>query len=542
MADSVKIMQDVDYIVIGAGSAGCVVANRLSEDADSTVLLIEAGPRDTNPWLHIPVGYYKTLHDDRISWGYQTEPVPACDNRRMPWPRGKVLGGCSAVNGLVYIRGQAADFDHWRQLGNTGWGHEDVLLFFRKAIDQPRGADFFHGAGGPLSVSEVPRTALCDAYIEACEQAGIARNDDFNGARQEGAGYFQLTTANGLRNSTARAYLKPARHRPNLHVQTDTQVEKVLVEDGAAIGVRVRRHGAVQDIRCRGEVVLCGGAINSPAVLQQSGIGPGSLLSKLGIRVLHDLPGVGENLQDHLQARSVYRATRPVTVNDEVRNPFRQMLAGLEWLFLRRGPLTVSAGQVGVFARTRKDIPDPDVQIHFIRFSSDKPGEGLHRFSGFTASVCQLRPESRGWVRVQSAAPLAKPAIQPNYLATETDQATMVAGMKLKRDIMRQPAMGDLLEHEVVPGSDCTGDDALLQYIWETASTIFHPCGTCKMGHDSRAVVDDRLKVRGVSRLRVADASIMPTVLSGNLNAGCIMIGEKCAAMMREDRRGAQGS
>ena len=536
------MMREVDYIVVGAGSAGCAVANRLSEDGTSTVLLLEAGPRDTNPWLHIPVGYYRTLYDPRVSWGYVTEPVPECENRRMPWPRGKVLGGCSAVNGLVYIRGQAADFDHWRQLGNAGWSYDDVLPFFRKAIDQPRGADTWHGQGGPLCVSEVPRTELCDAYIAACEQAGIPRNDDFNGARQDGAGYFQLTTSKGLRMSAARAYLGPARKRPNLHVETEAHVDRVLIENGTAIGVRVRNAGGVREIQCRGEVILCGGAINSPAVLQHSGIGPGARLSALGLPVLRDLPGVGENLQDHLQARSVYRATRPMTLNDEVRNPLRQIAAALEWLAFRRGPLTVSAGQVGACARTRADVAEPDVQIHFIRFSSEKPGDGLHSFSGFTASVCQLRPESRGWVHVQHSDPARAPAIQPNYLDSALDRDTMVAGMRLKRKIIAQPAMSALVEREVLPGPDCADDTALMQYLRDTASTIFHPSGTCRVGSDPRAVVDARLRVRGVDRLRVADASIMPTILSGNLNAGCIMIGEKCAAMMVEDRRSAARS
>ncbi|MCP5149738.1 MAG: choline dehydrogenase [Ectothiorhodospiraceae bacterium] len=531
-----------DYIVVGAGSSGCVVANRLSEDAGTRVLLLEAGPRDTNPWLHIPVGYYRTIFDERISWGYETEPVPECGNRRIKWPRGKVLGGCSAINGLVYMRGQSQDYDHWRQLGNAGWGYDDVLPYFRRSERQSRGADDYHGGDGMLGVSDVPRHPLCEAWISAAEQAGIARNDDFNGAVQEGVGYFQLTTWNGRRSSTAVAFLRPARNRANLAVETEAMALEVILEGRRAVGIRYRQGGQVKEARARGEVILSGGAINSPQLLQLSGIGSSDLLRTHGVKVVHHLPGVGENLQDHYQIRSVYECTRPWTVNDEVRNPLLKVKAGLQWLTSRSGPLTVGAGHVGLFARTRPELESPDIQFHFIRFSAERPGEGLHPFSGFTASVCQLRPESRGHIRIRSTDPLEKPEIQPNYLDTQVDRQTMLDGMKLARKIIAQPAIAPIVRREVYPGPSVETDGDLLQYVREAGTTIFHPSCTCKMGRDAMAVVDDRLRVHGIERLRVADASIMPTVVSGNTNAGCIMIGEKCADMLREDARRSQAA
>jgi choline dehydrogenase len=529
-------MESFDYIVVGAGSAGCVVAARLSEDPSVSVLLLEAGPKDSNPWIHIPVGYYKTMYNPRLGWGYETEAVPEAGGRKMPWPRGKVLGGCSSINGLVYMRGQREDFDHWRQLGNTGWGYDDVLPYFRRAENQPRGADDYHGVGGPLGVSDLPRTELCDAYIAACEQAGIPRNDDFNGEVQEGAGYFQVTSWKGRRNSTARAYLKPARRRSNLRVVTEAQATGIIMEGKRAVGVRYKRGGLMVEARASAEVVLSGGAINSPQLLQLSGIGPGPLLQSFGIEVHHELAGVGENLQDHYQARAVYECTRPLTVNDEVKNPLQQIRAGLEWLAFRTGPLTVSAGHVGVFARTRPELTSPDVQFHFMRLSAEKPGAGLHPFSGFTASVCHLRPQSRGYVRITDANPESKPAMQPNYLKAREDRDTMVRGMELARRIIDQPAVAPLVKREVYPGPKVTDESSMLDYVRNTGGTIFHPSGTCKMGSDPMAVVDERLRVHGIEGLRVADASIMPTVVSGNTNAGCIMIGEKCAQMMLDDR------
>ena len=423
-----------DFIVIGAGSSGCVLANRLTEDPASRVLLLEAGGRDRNPWLHIPVGYYRTIFNEKLNWGYQTEPEPELNDRRIAWPRGRVLGGSSAINGLVYIRGQREDFQLWRQMGNHGWGWDDVLPFFRKAEDQERGADALHGEGGPLGVSDLNQPhEIVEAYINACDEIGIPRTADFNGEEQEGVGYFQLTTRNGFRCSSAVAYLRPIDFRPNLTVVTDALVSRIVVEDKRATGVMYWQDGELKRADVQGEVILSAGAIGSPQILQLSGIGPGDHLRDFDIKVVHDLPGVGANLQDHFQARSLYRCSRPITLNDRVSNPFDKMMMGLEWLFRRTGPLTIGAGQGGIFARTRPELATPDVQFHLILFSADKPGEPLHDFSGFTASVCQLRPESRGSVMIASRDPIVHPEIKANYLSTETDRRCMIDGLKLAR-------------------------------------------------------------------------------------------------------------
>ena len=374
-----------DFIVIGAGSAGCVLANRLSADPANQVLLLEAGGRDSNLWIHVPIGYYRTIFDQRIGWGYRTEPEPGLNGRRIPWPRGKVLGGSSSINGLVYIRGQKEDFDHWRQLGNPGWSYDDVLPYFRRAEDQARGPDAFHGTGGPLSVGDSARHELVEAWIEACLDLGIPRNADFNGATQEGAGYFQLTNRKGFRCSSAVAYLRPAKKRPNLRIETDALVRRIVLDGRRALAVAYRQDGAERIVAARREIVLAAGAIGSPQILQLSGIGPPGHLSDHGIEVAHDLPGVGANLQDHFQARSVYRCTRPITLNDRVKSPWQKLLMGAEWFIFRTGPLTIGAGQGGIFARTRDGLATPDVQFHIILFSADRPGRaaapvlGLHR-------------------------------------------------------------------------------------------------------------------------------------------------------------------
>ncbi len=527
-----------DYVVAGAGSAGCVLANRLSAAPGSRVLLLEAGPRDSYLWIHIPVGYFKTMHNPRTDWCLATEPDPGLNGRRLAWPRGRVLGGSSSINGLLYIRGQAADYDHWRQLGCTGWSYEDVLPLFRASEDQERGADAFHGVGGPLAVSDMRvRRDLCDAAIAAAAELGIPRNADFNGAAQEGAGYFQLTARRGRRCSAAVAYLRPVRARPNLTVVTGALVHRVLLEGRRAVGVEFSVGGETRTARARGEVVLAAGAICSPHLLEMSGIGRGEILQALGIPVRHELGGVGENLQDHLQARAVYRSTRP-TLNDEVNHPLRRMLIGLEYVLFRRGPMSMGASQVCIFARTHPSLELPDVQFHIQPLSSDAPGEGLHRYSAFTASVCQLRPESRGRIVPRSPDPREPPAIYPNYLATRTDQATIVAGMKLSRCLAATSALRPFIVEELDPGPRVRTDEELLEHARNTATTIYHPVGTCRMGIDTGAVVDPRLRVRGIAGLRVADASIMPTLTSGNTNAPAIMIGEKAAAMMIEDARG----
>lgn len=526
-----------DYIVVGAGSAGCVLANRLSADPDMRVCVIEAGRKDDYVWIHVPVGYFKTMHNPRTDWCYLTEPDPGLNGRRLQWPRGKTLGGSSAINGLLYIRGQAADYDHWRQLGNSGWSFADVLPYFRRSEQQERGASEFHGTDGELSVQNTrTRWPLTEAFIQACTEVGIPRNDDFNGPQQEGAGYFQQTIRDGRRCSTAVAFLHPVRHRQNLTVLTKALTRRVVIEDGRAVGIEVLVDGAVRTIRARREVVLAAGAINSPQLLMLSGIGPGSHLRDMGIDVRHDLPGVGENLQDHLQIRAVYKTRDPITLNDQVNNPIRKMLMGVEYILRRTGPLTIGASSVGVFARTDPSLEEPDIQFHIQPLSADKPGDGLHRFSAFTSSVCQLRPESRGTLRLRTPDPAVHPSIHPNYLATAADQRVSVAGMKLSRRISKAPSLANLIAGEHDPGDSVQTDEQFLEHARNTATTIYHPVGTCKMGSDANAVVDERLRVHGVPGLRIVDASIMPTLVSGNTNAPTIMIAEKASDMIREDR------
>lgn len=529
--------QTFNYIIVGAGSAGCVVANRLSENPDNTVLLIEAGGKDTYPWIHIPVGYFKTMHNPKTDWCFQTEKDPGLNNRSIKWPRGKVLGGSSSLNGLLYIRGQAADYDHWRQLGNDGWSYESVLPYFKKAEDQERGNDEFHGSGGPLKVSNIrTHRTICDAYIDAAEEIGIPRNDDFNGPNQEGAGYFQLTSHKGRRCSSAVAYLNPVKHRKNLTIATKALVHKVILEDGRATGVELSfGKSSAQVIHCTNEIILSAGAIGSPHILQLSGIGDANHLQSVNIPVKQNLPGVGQNLRDHLQVRAVYKTKQKNTLNDEVNNPIKKMMMGIEYALFRTGPLTMGASQVGIFARTHPSLDVPDVQFHFQPLSSDNPGEGLHNFSAFTSSVCQLRPESQGQVLAASANPQDYPKIHPNYLHSEVDQQVTLAGMKLSRQLAHSKALSPHIAEEYDPGPHVQTDEELLEHARNTANTIYHPVGTCKMGTDPMAVVDDRLRVRGIKGLRVADASIMPTLVSGNTNAPTIMIGEKAADMILDD-------
>jgi len=528
---------EFDYVIIGAGSAGCVLANRLSADPSRQVLLIEAGPPDNYVWIHIPVGYFKTMHNPRTDWCMKTEPDPGLNGRQLQWPRGRVLGGSSSINGLLYIRGQPEDYDQWRQLGCTGWSYDDVLPFFRRSEDQERGESEFHGSGGPLAVSDMRvQRDVCDAYIAAAEEIGIPRNNDFNGATQEGAGYFQLTARNGRRCSAAVGYLNPAKRRPNLRIVTGSLVNRIMIENGRATGVELSAEGVMQRVRAVGEVLLSAGAINSPHLLELSGIGRGEVLQDIGVPVVRELPGVGENLQDHLQARSVYRCNRP-TLNDEVNHPVRKVMIGLDYMLRRRGPMSMGASQVCIFARTHPSKATPDVQFHIQPLSADKPGDGLHRYSAFTASVCQLRPESRGRLVLRSSDPRETVAIHPNYLATLTDQQAIVDGMKLARRLAATRALSPFIVEELVPGPPVQTDAEMLENARNTATTIYHPVGTCKMGTDPGAVVDARLRVHGVRGLRVVDASIMPTLVSGNTNAPAIMIGEKAASMILEDAR-----
>ncbi len=529
-----------DYIVVGAGSAGCAVAARLSEDPSVRVLLLEAGPADRDFWIHLPIGYYRTIYNPKVSWGFKTEPDPGVNGRSIPWPRGKVLGGCSSINGLAYVRGQALDYDHWRQLGNVGWSYDDVLPFFKQSESFADGEDSYRGRSGPLHVSQPrARMELMDAFIEAAKQAGIPENPDYNGATQDGVAYFQLTIRNGLRCSAAKAYLAPAKGRPNLTIETDALTQRLLLDGRRVTGVAFSQRGVQRTARAGREVVLSAGAIGSPQILLLSGIGPAEELKAQGIGVAHDLPGVGKHLQDHYQARIVYRCPRPITLNDVSNSLWRRGLAGAEWALFRKGPLTVGAGVVALFWKTREELASPDVQFHVIPFSARGIGQPLHDFPGYTVSVCQLRPESRGELTLRDSDPASHPVIHANYLATEGDQRTMVDGMKLIRHVMGQPAIQPYIEAEAIPGPGCADDAALLDYVRGNGTTIFHPTSTCMMGPsaDGGAVVDPRLRVHGLEGIRVADASIMPTVISGNTNAPSIMIGEKAAAMIAEDAR-----
>ncbi len=526
-----------DFIIVGAGSAGCVIASRLSENPANRVLLLEAGRRDTNPWIHIPVGYFKTMHNPAVDWCYETEPDPGLNGRRLKWPRGKVLGGSSSLNGLLYVRGHPEDYNDWAATGNPGWSWADVFPYFLKSEDQERGADDYHATGGPLEVSDIRiRRRISDAFMEAAVEAGIPRNDDLNGACQEGVGYFQLTARGGKRCSAAKAFLKPAKSRTNLDVVTAAHVTGLLCAGKRIHGLQYRKNDRIHRVSSQREVVLSAGAIGSPQILQLSGIGPGSLSQTMEIEPVADLPGVGANLQDHLQIRAVYKCRWP-TLNDELQNPLRRLWIGLQYLLFRSGPMTLAASQIAIFTRTSTRVERPDIQFHFQPLSSDSPGEGTHDFSAFTSSVCQLRPTSTGRLRIRSPNPETHPSIQPNYLHTEQDCEVAIQGMKVSRRIASMPALQSVITDEYDPGSHIRSDDQLLEHARNTATTIYHPTGTCRMGpvDDPMTVVDHRLKVHGLEGLRVADASIMPAIVSGNTNAPAIMIGEKCADMIRED-------
>jgi choline dehydrogenase len=534
-----------DYIIVGAGSAGCVLANRLSANGRHSVLLLEAGPPDAFPWIHVPIGYAKTMFNPRYNWCFYTEPDPGMNGRKIYWPRGKTLGGSSSINGLIYVRGQRQDYDRWAAAGNAGWSYDEVLPYFKRLEHAPGGDPAYHGRDGPLWCSPIRRRhELIDAVIAGAGEIGIARNDDFNGAVQEGAGYYHLSTRRGWRCSTAVAYLRPARRRPNLRIETDAQATGIAFNGRRAGGVSYRRRGAEHTALARREILLCAGALQTPQLLQLSGVGPAGLLRGFDIPLVHDLPGVGENLQDHLQARVIYQCTKPITTNDDLASFWRTLAMGIDYLLTRDGPMAVGINQGGLFARARPNATTPDVQFHIATLSSDMAGSPTHAFSGFTMSVCQLRPQSRGWVRIRSADPMVPPAMQANYLSTQGDRETLIAGIRLARRLAATGALSPYVKAEYRPGAAVESDADLLEFAKNTGGTIFHPSGTCKMGdaRDPLTVVDHELRVHGLDRLRVVDCSIMPTLTSGNTNVPVIMIAEKAADLILRDADASPGA
>ncbi len=531
---------EFDFIIVGAGSAGCALANRLSADGRVTVALIEAGPKDSNPWIHIPVGYFRTMGNPKTDWMYQTQRDAGIAGRSIAWPRGRVLGGSSSINGLLYVRGQPQDYDHWAQLGCTGWSWENVQPLFKRS-ETWSGAHKTdeRGTDGPLSVQDSRlKRQVIDTWLDAAEAAGYKRTKDYNAEDQEGVAYFQLTMKGGRRCSSAAAYLKPALHRENLTVLTDTQTEKVLIEEGRASGISVKRKDGMEKIFARREVILSAGAIGSPQILMLSGVGDPSELKPQGIDVRVALKGVGKNLQDHLQARPVFKTTLS-TINVETNSLFKKCMMAMQYALTQRGPMTMAASLGTGFLKTEQRLETPDIQFHIQPWSADKPSEGPHKFSAFTASVLQLRPESTGHLSLRSSNMNDHPEIHPNYLATERDCKTLVKGIQIARKIARTDPLKSHITEEHAPGANVAIDDedATLDWARRTAVTIYHPTGTCKMGIDDMSVVDPRLRVKGIDGLRVADASIMPKIVSGNTNAPCIMIGEKAADLILEDLR-----
>lgn len=532
----------VDFIVVGAGSAGCVLANRLSANGKYSVCLIEAGPPDRNPWIHIPIGYGKTMFHKTLNWGFYTDPDDNMLGRRIYWPRGRTLGGSSSINGLIYIRGQKQDYDHWEQAGNPGWGWDQCLPYFRKLENNDLGAGATHGTDGPLNATSIKTShPLVEALIQSGTSLGLKKRRDFNDGDQEGVGYYQLTTRNGKRCSTAVAYLVPARNRPNLRVETDAQTTGIVMQGTRAAGVRYRKGGQEHTLLAAREVILSAGAIQSPQLLQLSGIGPADLLAQHGIPVVKNLPGTGGNLQDHLQIRLIYEVTQPITTNDQLRTLWGKARIGLQWLLFRGGPLAIGINQGAVFARALPESPTPDIQFHFGTLSADLAGGDVHPFSGCTYSVCQLRPESRGTIRIRSANPLEAPSIHPNYLSADLDRRTAVAGFKYARRLAGAAPLRQLMKLEYRPGDQVRTDDEILHFCREFGATIFHPVGTARMGpaSDQDAVVDHRLRVHGVDGLRVVDASVMPTIVSGNTNVPVVMIAERASDFILDDAKAA---
>lgn len=536
----VESAESFDYVIVGAGSAGCLLANRLSADPGTKVCVLEAGGEDRWIWFHIPVGYLFAIGNPRSDWMFRTEPIPGLNGRAIDYPRGKAVGGSSAINAMIYMRGQAADYDGWRQLGLDGWGWDDVKPVFLRHEDHFLGAGEHHAVGGELHVS-APRARwpILDAFIAAAEASGIPKVADFNTGDNEGVSYFHVNQKKGRRWSAASAFLKPVRNRPNLKIETQARITKILVEGHRAAGVSFVRDGVAKEVRAKREVILSAGAVATPQLLQLSGIGPGDLLQTHGIPVVHDLRGVGENLQDHLQLRPIYKVRGARTLNEDYYSLRRKAMMGLEYALFRSGPLAMAPSHVGAFTRSSAERATPNLQFHVQPLSLDKFGDAPHRFPAMTVSVCNLRPESRGTIRIKSPDPMAPPAIAPNYLAAAEDRRVAVEALKLVRRIAEAAPLAKLIESEVRPGPDIRTDEDLAQAAGDLGSTIFHPVGTAKMGMDtdSAAVVDQRLRVRGIEGLRVVDASVMPRITSGNTNAPTMMIAEKGAAMILEDAR-----
>lgn len=527
-----------DFVIIGGGSAGCVLANRLSKDPRHSVCLLEAGGQDNWIWFHIPVGYLFAIGNPRSDWMFKTESEPGLNGRVLNYPRGKVLGGCSAINAMIYMRGQREDYDNWRQMGLNGWGWDDVRPIFRHHLDHYLGAGEHHGAGGEWRV-EAPRMRwdILDTFIEAALEAGIPRTSDFNTGSNEGISYFHVNQKNGRRWSAARGFLKPALSRPNLELEINAHATRILFEGKRAVGVEIMQQGHLRRIRARKEVILSAGAVASPQILQLSGVGDGHLLQQHGIEVLQHLPGVGENLQDHLQLRPVYKVSGVRTLNEEYRSLMKKGFMALEYALFRRGPLTMAPSQLGAFTRSSPDYATPNLQFHIQPLSLEKFGEEPHPFPAFTASVCNLRPTSRGSIRIRSGNAADAPSIRPNYLSTAADQQVAVDSLRLVRRIVSMPALQKYRPQEYKPGAHLTSDEELLSGARDIGTTIFHPVGTAKMGIDSdpMSVTDERLRVRGLDGLRVIDASVMPAITSGNTNSPTLMIAEKGAAMILED-------